>query len=155
MPRPPASRQDLGALRGRIVEYAQIPRELAFRREGPHVDPLEAVADANLPRVMHQPFDELTVNPFMDVEALGSCANLTAIEERSEGGAARRDIDGRRGHDDEGIIPGGFTQSPLVRAPESVRPLPSCCDESNYANKKGFERQNQRLLKGPTPRTRC
>src|SRR5260370_36734716 len=120
MRRPAAARQDLGALRGRIVEYAQIPRELAFRREGPHVDPLESVADANLPRVMHQPFGELTVNPFMDVEALGSCANLSAIEERSEGGAARRDIDGRRRPDDEGAVPAGFHRRPLVNTPTTL-----------------------------------
>src|SRR5579863_7374046 len=110
MRRSAAARQHAGALRGGVVEYAQIPRELAFRREGPHVDTLEAVADADLPRVMHEPFDELSVDPLVHVEALGGRTNLTAIEERSEGGAARRDIDGRRRHDDERVIPGGFNQ---------------------------------------------
>src|SRR5260370_32571580 len=143
MRRPAAARQDLGALRGRIVEYAQIPRELAFRREGPHVDPLESVADANLPRVMHQPFDELTVNPFMDVEALGSCANLTAIEERSEGGAARRDIDGRRRHDDEGIIPGGLNHCPLVKAPASLCHSAYCCYPALQVHHLGRRMLNQ------------
>src|SRR5258705_493255 len=121
MRRPAAARQYLGALRDRVVEYARIARELALRREWPHVDVIEAVADANLPRVMHEHFDELSVHPLVDVEALGGCAHLAAIEERPERGAARRDVDRRRRHDDEGVIPGGFYQCPLVETPARLR----------------------------------
>src|SRR5882724_6984546 len=148
MRRPAAARQHPGALRGGVVEYAQIARELAFRCEGPHVYSLEAVADADLPRVMHEPFDELTVDALVDVEALGGRANLTAIEERSEGGAARRDIDGCRRHDDEGVIPGGFNQRPLVETPASLRDQASCLDSAREGHHVGIGMLNQALADG-------